>query len=128
MKTKNTGLIISGIFLILAGLAACFTAVLDFIARLGSVASSAMLALATCALVFIWAILNISAGFTSIAGRKKAKKLKKCFVLEIISIILFIIQCLACAVNGVLVIHLLIYAVCGFLFPCIGLFICRSKM
>lgn len=128
MKTRKIGLIITGILMIIASLTAAVTAVLIFISRFSAVGTSVMLSFISCALIFVWAILNIYIAFTSLFGGKKSKRFKKCFVLGIISIILFTGQCFVSAFNGIVLTHLLILAVCGFVIPCFQLFVCRCRM
>lgn len=128
MKTKKIPVIISGILMLPASIAAIVTDILVFISRLSAVSSSLLLTLVSCGLVILWAILNLYTGLSAIAGRKKSKKLKKCFILGVISVIIFIIQGMISAMNGIAVNYLLILAVCGFAIPCIHIFTCRSRM
>lgn len=127
MRTGKIAYKITGIFMILGGLCAIVTAVMVFISRLSAAGALMTLSAAAAALNLIWAVLNIYLGFSAF-GRINNKQLKKGFFLGIVSVILFIFQSLLAAANGIVIIHLLILIVCGFVIPCLYIYICRFKM
>ena len=128
MKRKNTALVITGIFMILAAWGAIATAVLIFISRLSAVGASLSKSVLSGLLILVWAFIDLGIGFSCVTGRKRKKQLRKYFALGIFSIVLFFIQSFLSAANGIVIIHLVILIVCGFVIPCLHLSVCCSRM
>ena len=128
MKKKNASYIVTGIFMILSGLAGLVLTVLVFISGLTSAVSALSFTVISAALTMIWAIINLNIGFSSVGGAKNQKRLKRNFYLGTVSVIIFIVQILLSAANGISAVHLIILIACGFVIPCVYIFVCRLKI
>lgn len=128
MKSKSIAYKLTGLFMIAGAACAFVMAVIIFISRLSAPGSTITMSIISGLLTIIWALIDLKAAVISIFGTKKDKQLKKVLTFGIISIILFLIQSLLSAANGIAIIHLLILFVCGFVIPCLHLYMCRLKM
>lgn len=127
MKAKNFVYSLSGIFMMAAALFGAYTAVLVFISRLNSNEASFILAVAAAVLSFVYSIINFVLGLF-VFKRKNRRQIMGNIRLGVVSIILFVVQILLSAVNGIAINHLVILAICAFVIPCFYMIASQLKM
>lgn len=128
MRTKNYAYKLSGILMIVSGFASIVTAVLVFISRISASDTSLFLTIASATLALVYSIINIVIGFSAAGRTNSRRSIMEGFRLGVFSVVLFVFQILLSAANGIVLTHLIILAVCGFILPCFYLIASQLKI
>lgn len=127
MRLSNTIKNILSILLLLSGLAC--GAMIFFVTRqrLTAVDNSYKLMLACDVMIFIYALIYLICGLTALF-RRIPRQVVKVRPFVQVGVFLAVIQLILSAVNGILVNHIIILAVCGIFIPQIFFFVIGAIM